>query len=194
MSPMRNLLFAPFLLTVACAGMNNAKKYSSDENDVAETPPAMVEKASNDGLILVEIDLNSDGRPEVFNYYRERTQADRLLVRKEVDLNKDSRIDVRSFYDETGTLTREEMDGDFDGQVDWVDHYQGERRVMSEVDTDYNGVFDLFKYYEGGNVKRKERDTDGDGRVDFWEHFDAEGNVDKVGRDTDGDGQMDVRE
>ena len=77
-----------------------------------------VERPAEDGLTLVEIDLNSDGRADVYNYYRERSQASRLLVKREVDLNWDGRIDVVSFYDETGTLIREEMDGDFDGQVE----------------------------------------------------------------------------
>ena len=91
-------------------------------------------------------------------------------------------------------IEKEEMDGDFDDRVDWIDHYKGGRRVMSEIDTDYNGAMDLFKYYEGGNLRRKERDSKGDGRIDFWEYLDEQGNVLRTGRDLDGDGVMDIRD
>lgn len=153
------------------------------------------EAKTDDGLVEQSIDINMDGRADVFNYYRETTSdAPRRLVRKETDLNMDGHIDVRSWLDDLGNLEKEELDGDFDGRVDWVDHYQSSKRVMSEIDTDYNGVFDLFKYYESGKVRRKERDTNADGKVDFWEYFDDQGNVVKTGRDVDGDGVMDVRE
>ena len=149
---------------------------------------------AEEGLTRQAIDINGDGTADVYNYMREREDAAALMVRKETDLNWDGRIDVRAWFNDTGELTKEEMDGDFDGRVDWVDHYQGDRRVMSEVDTDFDGTFDLFKYYEGNAVRRKERDSDHDGRVDFWEYFDEQGNVVKTGKDLDGDGVMDVRE
>lgn len=175
-----------FVLLAGCAGKAGSKG-AEPEN------PYYVERPSEDGLIIVEIDLNSDNRADVFNYYRERTQAARLLVKKEIDLNWDGRVDVTSFYDESGKLTREEMDGDFDGRVDWIDHYQGGVRVMSEVDTEYDGRIDLWKYYESSQVRRRERDTNADGKVDYWEYFDNNGTVIKTGRDVDGDGTMDER-
>ncbi|MCB9746406.1 MAG: hypothetical protein H6740_27765 [Alphaproteobacteria bacterium] len=179
------------LTLVGCGATTSGK--GKEPVSGPETDPSYVERPSVDGLTLVKIDLNGDGRADVFNFYRERSQAARLLVKKELDLNWDGRIDVVSFYDDFGTLIREEMDGDFDGQVDWIDHYQGGRRVMSEVDTEYDGRFDLWKYYEGTNVRRKERDTTGDGQVDYWEYFNDAGVVVKTGRDVDGDGQMDER-
>lgn len=149
---------------------------------------------AEDGLTKQAIDINGDGRADVFNYIKEREDAAPLMVRKESDLNWDGRIDLRAWFDDNGVITKEEMDGDFDGRVDWVDHYQGDRRVMSEIDTDFDGIFDLFKYYEGKVVRRVERDSDHDGKVDFWEYFDDQGNVVKTGKDLDGDGVMDVRE
>ncbi|MCP4807522.1 MAG: hypothetical protein GY913_19760 [Proteobacteria bacterium] len=185
---MRMVAAAALAVLVGCAG---SKK---DESVNPEDLRPYVERPTEDGLTLVEIDLNSDGRADVYNYYRERSQASRLLVKREVDLNWDSKIDVVSFYDDTGTLIREEMDGDFDGQVEWVDHYQGGRRVMSEVDTEFDGQYDLYKFYENDSVRRKERDTDGDGKIDYWEYFGDDGMIVKTGRDLDGDGQMDVRD
>ncbi len=154
----------------------------------------LTERPTSNGLVEQQIDLNGDENADVYNYYRERSEANRLLVRKEVDLNWDGKIDVRTWFTEDGQIEKEEMDGDFDDRVDWIDHYKGGRRVMSEIDTDYNGAMDLFKYYEGGNLRRKERDSKGDGRIDFWEYLDDEGNVIRTGRDLDGDGVMDIRD
>lgn len=152
-----------------------------------------------EGLIMQEVDLNRDGRPDIFNKFRQLTGAPRLLLEKQLDLNFDGRVDLVSSFDETGTLVSEQMDSDFDGRIDWTDHYQGGKRVISEMDTDFDGKANIFFYYESDErgiprIQRKERDTNGDGKVDYWERFDAEGKVIKIGRDTDGDGKMDERD
>ena len=139
-------------------------------------------------------DINRDGDPDIFYVYK-RDETGSNLIRVEIDLNWDGQIDMRTtFNPATQMRESEEMDGDFDGTVDWVDHYQGGKRTLSEVDTNYDGTFDLFKIYESGSVRRKERDTNFDGTIDFWEYLDDQGNVTKVGRDIDGDGVMDIRE
>ena len=182
----RLLLPSTLLLLTACD-----TKGSTDAVSAADRAGTLNERTTEDGLTEQQLDLNGDGKPDVFNYYRGEA---RLLVRKEVDLNWDSRVDVRSWFDASGQLEKEEMDGDFDGRVDWVDHYQGGKRVLSKVDTDYDGQFDLYKIFESGRVRRKERDTNGDGNIDFWEYLDESGRVVKIGRDVDGDGVMDVRQ
>lgn len=153
---------------------------------------------SDEGLVLQEVDLDGDGGADVINYLRPRADAPRLLVRKEMDLNRDGRVDVVSFFDDVGTLEKEEMDSDYDGQFDWTDHYKNGMRVMSEWDSDFDGKPNVFKYYARVDGKtyldRKERDTDGDGLIDLWERFGQDGQVIRTGRDTDGDGKMDVRE
>jgi hypothetical protein len=169
----------------ACAGKSGNESFTAGV--LSEAPNA-------DGLIAQQIDLNADGQMDVTNYFRERDDAPRLLVMKEMDLNWDGRIDVRTWFEPDGAIEREEMDGDFDGIVDWVDHYQGGTRVTSDIDTDNDGKFDLFKTYEQGRVRSKERDTNGDDKIDYWEYLDSEGNVTKTGRDVDGDGVMDIRE
>jgi hypothetical protein len=157
-------------------------------------PSAVTTTQTNEGLVEVRVDLNRDGRHEITNYYRERSDAPRLLRRKETDLDLKGGPDVWTWYDDSGQREREEMDGDFDGRVDWKDYYVGGKRSMSEVDTDFNGTFDLKKYYENGIVRRRERDSNADGRVDAWEYLDESGKVIKTGRDVDGDGTMDERD
>lgn len=183
---MRAPLLLALLLLTGCGPKTGAPS-------AAGASAAVRQQAAADGTLLVQVDVNNDGRADIYNHYRSDGES-RVLSKKEMDLNRDGRIDVWSWYNETGVLEKEEMDGDFDGVVDWVDHYQGGRRVMSEVSTQASGRFDLFKYYENGKIRRKERDTNGDGKVDFWEYFDDAGHVSKVGWDVDGDGQMDVRE
>lgn len=154
----------------------------------------MSREPAEGGLQKVTVDLDGDGKAEVTNFVRPRTDGPDLVLRKDVDLNRDGRIDVRTTFDDGGLRVDETMDQDFDGRADWIDHYIAGRRSYAEVDTDFDGVFDLFKYYEGGVVRRKERDTNHDGRIDAWEYLDEKGSVVKTGRDTDGDGKMDVRE
>lgn len=190
------------LLIPLCLLMMGAKKTKPSATEAgtgtvgASTPTAQVlsSKPTADGLTEEQVDLNGDGKVEVTNYWRERDGASRLLMRKETDLNRDGKIDVRTAFDDAGLRVQEEMDGDFDGRADWVDHYISGNRSYSEIDTDWNGTFDLFKYYEAGKVRRKERDTNTDGRVDFWEYLDEKGAVVKTGKDNDGDGKMDVRD
>ncbi|RME29401.1 MAG: hypothetical protein D6798_00140 [Deltaproteobacteria bacterium] len=185
-------LVCPFglLLLVPLAACGGSHK--GPDTDVRRAS-VLTEEVNSEGLLVQAIDVNGDGRADVFNYMREREDNAPLMVRKETDLNWDGRIDVRAWFDDSGVLEKEEMDGDFDGRVDWTDHYQGGKRVLSEIDTDFDGTYDLFKYYEGAKVRRKERDTDRDGSVDLWEYLDDQGRVVKTGRDLDGDGVMDVR-
>ena len=175
-----------YLTTLACI--------KKPVEEIDETP-LVSESMTTDGLVEQQIDINNDGTGDVFNYYQEREDgAPRLLVVKKVDLNWDGNIDVETAFDEDGNIVKESMDGDFDGRPEWVDHYQGNIRVMTEIDTNYDGKADLFRYYENGIVRRKEQDTDNDGAIDFWQYLDENGIVTKFGRDLDGDGTMDLRE
>lgn len=193
---MRPAAVLPALLLLSACPKKNATALESDEVFLTQVKESLVEE---EGLILQEVDLDKNGKPDILNYFRERSQGSRLLVRKKVDLNLDGKIDVVSHFDDLGALEREEMDSDFDGAFDWTDHYQGGIRVMSEMDSNYDGRPDIYFYYakdEAGKprIDRKERDTDANGMIDYWERFDATGKVIKTGRDTDGDGKMDERD
>jgi len=193
---------ALLLLTATLAMSVVACKKPTETETSAANPykDAIQEKVLPDGLILEEVDLNADGRPELFNHYRERADAPRLLVRKDADLNSDGRVDVRSWYTDAGLVELEEFDGDFDGKIDIWDHYQDTdadgkaERVSSETDTDYDGKPNIYVYFRDGLPVRKERDINGDGKIDQWEKFDSQGVVIKSGRDTNFDGSLDERD
>lgn len=189
-------LLGALLLLTGVAGCPKKVQTAAVDEVKAQEDFRIVEKVLADGMIIQEIDLNEDRKPDVFNTYQPRANAPRLLVRKEVDLNLDGQVDKITYFNEQGELEREEMDGDFDGHFDWTDHYQDNLRVMTEVDTDANGKMDQFSYYEGTppRITRKERDTNGDSLIDIWERFDENGVVNRTGRDTNGDGKMDERD
>lgn len=189
----RAMILLP-LLVLALGAKKTKTAPETTTNSGNQKAEVLSAKPTADGLIQEQVDLNGDGKPEITNYWRERADAPRLLVRKEIDLNRDGNVDVRTTFDDAGLRVQEEMNGDFEGTPDWIDHYIDGKRSYSEVDTDWNGNYDLFKYYEAGKVRRKERDTNADGRVDFWEYLDEQGQVIKTGQDTDNDGKMDVRD
>ena len=184
-------LFLLLPLAVGCPKSG----YDAGGRAAADNPHKLIQEfAMDDGMVRQEVDLDGDGTPEVINYQRPRPNGAPLILRKETDLNRDGIIDVRSFFTEAGRLEREEMDGDFDGVFDWVDHYQDGIRVMSESDTDFDGNTNVWSYYEGQTITRQERDTDGNGMIDYWIRYDDQGNAVRTARDLDGDGKMDVRD
>jgi hypothetical protein len=194
--PMRHS--TPSLALAAAVAFASCAKQGPEAAEGDRRSP-IVERKTEEGLLEQDIDLDGDGKADIQNFYRERADAPRLLVRKELDLNHDTKMDVVSYFDLEGVLEREEMDSDYDGRFDWTDHYQKGVRVMSEYDTDYDGRPNVFKYYirgEDGKVHldRKERDEDGDGKIDVWERFGPTGEVIRTGRDTNSDGKVDVRE
>jgi len=189
-------LFLGAIVITGCKSNKGAAAAPTESHDEEPETQVTERELPEQGLIQQEVDLDVDGKPEIVNYFRQRSE-DRLLVKKEVDLNHDGRIDLISYFDDSGKLKKEQMDSDYDGSFDWTDHYRDGKRVMSEYDTETDGKPNVFKYYEVAEgqtrLARKERDTDGDGKIDVWERFDAEGNVIRTGKDTDGDGKMDER-
>jgi hypothetical protein len=168
--------------------------------------PVVTKDISDEGLQVVERDLNNDKRSDTFTYQRPRPGQAPLIVRKEQDINFDGKIDIVSFFSLAGVLEREEYDGDFDGKTEITDYFQPQAacsnaplRVSSEADTDFDGRPDKFTYYTANAECRprpthEERDENGDGKIDYWLRYDDKGAVVISGKDTNGDGRMDVRE
>ena len=206
------------LLLLACGS-------SKDQTRLApESPAAPVEKApveqavrseAESGANMDKIDINSDGKPDVFKYYRlvdagpaqnpndqgAKVQK-KVLVRKELDVNFDQRTDIIELYEgEPGKeqKVREEMDMDFDGRMDMTRSFKDGNLTMVEMDLGFDGKMDSWSYYQmsmdetGKPVNRlleRRRDNNGDGKVDVWEYY-MKGELQKIGTDTDGDGQPD---
>jgi len=114
-----------------------------------------------------------------------------ILTCKEVDLNYDGRKDLWVYYDDSGNRNMEEMDLDFDGRVDIVTFRRAGKIARQELDTNFDGKPDIWKHFEDEVLVRVDRDTSGNGRVDFWEYYEG-GQLDRVGYDKDGDGKVDA--
>ncbi|MEK6606064.1 MAG: hypothetical protein AABZ30_00215, partial [Myxococcota bacterium] len=127
---------------------------------------------------------------KMFATRKEDGQNVEFLSCKEVDINFDGRKDVWFYYGDNGERTREEMDLDFDGKIDLVTYRTAEKVVRQELDTDFDGKADIWRHFEGEKIARLERDSDRNGSIDYWEYYEG-GAIDRVGYDLDNDGKVD---
>lgn len=189
---MRFLLVASLLL--ACS--------PAKENVVQESlPPEPIIPGVKMGQLIVEKgDVNGDGKPDIWNYYKEvpdpsdPQSVKRILTKKEADLNFDGRKDITREFDEEGMLVREEADLDFDLRVDQVNFY--DKGVLREKHIYHSGGDKvlMWKYFEDGKMVRMARDNSGDGKPDYCELWYAGEKLSKFGKDTNNDGECDYWE
>jgi hypothetical protein len=185
---MRRLL--PFLLALSAACAHQAPREEKPQAAApTQTPAEAAELQPGPGEKLIEIDVNRDGKPDVWKIVKE-VDGKEVVVRKFMDMNGDGRIDAREYYNPDGTLEKIVYDMDFDGQPDVVRYYEKDQLVKKEYALGFDGISRTFSYYEKGKLIRKERDTNGDGQVDYWEYWEN-GVLDRIGYDDDGDGQVD---
>ena len=118
------------------------------------------------------IDQNNDGNPDQWKYSYPDSQAIEIRA---VDLNHDGKEDIRTYFDPKGNITKEEFDGDFDGNVDIIDYYSNNKRVESHIDTNTDMTFDVFRFYNEGVLKREEIDTNYDNTIDVRYNYNADG-------------------
>ncbi len=114
----------------------------------------------------------------------------KVLVCREMDLNGDGRKDIFRFYSEQGRPRREMTDGDFDGEIDSITFFEEGRMVRQELDRNHDGRPDEVRHYTRGLLVRVERDDNHDGETDVWEHW-SEGRLLRIGYDTDRDQMVD---
>ena len=182
------LLGALSLGLSACA--TAAKSVSVDKIGDDDWVNPVREYDEGNGFRKVTLDINSDFKPDVFNYYRiGEGDEEKLLVRKEIDLNFDGTVDVSQIWKD-GEMTQEQIDADFDGRVDWIDFYDQGERIRAEWDTSFDGRPDLIRYYEAGKLARVEMDTTGDRQIDYWEYYE-DGVMQRSGWDLNADGKVD---
>lgn len=176
-----------------CAG-----KQDPDDGKKAAGPKVLrgADRYPNEGLVVVNADLNSDTIPDVYSVYREEPSPSgqepaRQLVRKEIDVNFDGAVDIWRHFNVEEVMVKEELDYNFDGRVDAVNFFDAGKLVRKEMDVEFDQAPDIFKFYKDGQLIRIERDSDNDGRVDYWEYYEG-GVLDRIGRDNNGDGRVDT--
>ncbi|MFN0162013.1 MAG: DUF2007 domain-containing protein [Burkholderiales bacterium] len=91
-----------------------------------------------------------------------------------IDLNGDGIADERWTYSPSGRATRQTMDRNFDGRIDWIATFDVRGQIdTAEADDDFNGSFETRHVYRRGSVELGETDTDGDTVIDlrsYYEH------------------------
>lgn len=142
------------------------------------------------GEVVAELDLDRDGKPDLWKTTRKADDGKELVVRKERDLNGDGKVDALEEYGPDGVAVRELFDQDFDGKADVVIHYEKGQIVRKELSLGFDGKPRAWNFYEKGKLVRRERDLNGDGKVDYWEYWDGN-EIDRVAVDLDGDGTVD---
>ncbi|MFB0976138.1 MAG: hypothetical protein QMC73_00605 [Myxococcota bacterium] len=144
-------------------------------------------------LAAREIDTNNDGRPDIWEQYKNGRQVER-------NLDRDYTGTPDAFYEFEGKyLARERHDADNDGKIDLWIKYKAGRRALSEEDRDRDGRVDSWTRYglvDGREtVTRIELDKSGRGFADTFESFEANNGKNTIVRreeDLDGDGEIDI--
>jgi hypothetical protein len=196
----KSLLVVGVLFLFACSGGRKSKKDEVDEM----APEPIVNPASGGtptgGLISEKGDISGDGKPDVWNFYKETRDpkdpnaVQRVLVKKEADLNFDGKKDISREFDAEGVLVREEADLDFDGLIDQANLYDKGVLTEKHVFRGTEGKIFMWKYYEEGKMVRMNRDENQDGRPDYCELWYVGEKLSKKGWDKTGKGECDYWE
>ncbi|HOG44306.1 MAG TPA: hypothetical protein PK560_09510 [bacterium] len=148
--------------------------------------------------VIKKYDINKDKKPDIINVFRKlpiegkRGEYDLKIHVKMMDLNRDTKIDVWRFFNDSGAVIKEELDLDFDGKIDAVDHYLNGIVRRREVDFQFDEETDIWKHFdEKGALMLIEADQSGDGKIDYWEHY-TNGAIERIEKDTDDDGKPDI--
>lgn len=110
------------------------------------------------------------------------------------DRNQDGKADEWMRFTLTGDRLEFKKDKNFDGVVDYIEHYKNDNLTSIEVDFNYNGFFETTGRYDLTTevMVLLERDTNEDGKTDRRTIFDTKtGSPLRVEVDTDNDGTFD---
>lgn len=205
---MRTLLFTALALAalplVACGGSSQGSSGRTTTSGSGSSRRAAVDdhgRCEIDDRIheVSEYDTSGDDVPDVRRVYRRAGDPPELrlvLICREADLNGDGIKDMVRFYNDDGRPLREEVDRNFDGQIDTITYFQEGRIIRQESDENGDGRVDAKVFFnDDGTPLRAERDLAGrstatEWRPDRWEYFEN-GRTVRMGTDIDGDGRVD---
>jgi hypothetical protein len=113
-------------------------------------------------------------------------------TQKAIDTNNDGKPDQWEERD-GGRLISIKADRDFNGTIDYIVSFNdnGEKK-LEEIDFNYDGNMDDYYFYSNGVLKRREIDSNYDQKVDIWVYLTKGIYVTKFERDTDFDGEIDL--
>lgn len=189
-------LFGLVFVTMTLGSCSGASRNTTSGGNM-DTVATVSTTATDDGLVLQRSDLDGNGKPDVFAYFRETKGKDgaieKVLVRKSIDLNGDGKLDVTRHRDDSGALVKEDLDLDFDGVVDVVRSHEKGKLKSEQISSLFDGRFDVRKYYDNGVLVLKQVDTRRNGTYDEYQYF-IGNKLSRIGWDHDGDGKPEVFE
>lgn len=191
-------------LILACSSTDKKKEQHSVGGEKKSSEPELTAKGGklnfDDKLFVIKkYDINKDKQPDIINVFKkipsENGKDGETILQihvKMMDLNRDTKIDVWRYFDETGAVSKEEIDLDFDGKIDVADYYVNGIVRKKELDFQFDERTDTWKSYdEKGILILIEIDQSGEGAPDYWEFY-ANGVLERIEKDTDGDGKADI--
>jgi len=110
----------------------------------------------------------------------------------ELDNNGDGNID--RWVEKEGGVTRKiKSDRNFDNKIDYLSKFNEDGKMeYEEIDYNYDGDMDDFYYYSKGSLIRREIDSNYDGKIDIWVYLRDGIYIKQYKRDTNFDGQIDI--
>ena len=112
------------------------------------------------------IDSNQDGEPD--QWYE---VVEGHIEQVSMDSNFDSRIDYKVIYDPKHRKVYEEMDFNFDGEMDDFYFFDEGKLIRQEIDSNFDGQVDIWVYLDGLYILKYEMDSDFDGAVDVVKDY-----------------------
>jgi hypothetical protein len=154
--------------TAACSSAEaDADKAKSAANGPEKRDTTIVHEPCDTGSAdAVKVDVKGNGKPAIIHVMKNGKEVCRA-----VDLNMDGKMDVFIYYDDQGRERRRESDFDRDGRCDEIAIYENGQLKLKMRETNFDDKIDTWDYYENGRLVRRERDSDGDGIVDQWWTF-----------------------
>lgn len=157
------------------------------DREDASIPPGTWGNSARLKLMLLTLDADGDGRPELTRWIDPESK---LQIRREEDRNYDGVTDAWSEY-EWGDIVSRVLDSNDDGNPDVWERYEKARMTSREVDRDDDGVRDAFYTYEGDSLTEERHDSNNDGQIDRIIHYQRRLRV-SAEEDQNTDGRMDT--
>jgi hypothetical protein len=132
--------------------------------------------------VRLEVDADTDGRVDRWEYYR----ADGTLLRLGTSSRHDGREDTWAV--QAGRSIRVEISTRRDGFIDRREFHERGELVRTEQDSNFDGLPDQWQQFENGKLRTLLLDTGlGRGKPDRRLDYDPDGSVTNVNIDPDGD-------
>jgi hypothetical protein len=133
------MAFVIWLLALVSAGTGTTNSrgslspYCTSHADCQQRLPRLDRSRCDPaGKRVVTVDVNGDGRPDVWKYYA-NIDGKEVLTCTQNDLNFDGQVDTSKHVGPKGQLLFDESDFDFDGKSDRISIYEGSTRHAHTV-------------------------------------------------------------